>query len=255
MLSKVEGIVIRATDYGEGNRILSVFTREMGRQSMMARGAKKVKSRLAALSQPFTYAQFIVFKSSPQAMGTINAGELIASHHKLREDLMLSAYAAYISELVNRLTEEGEALPALFEQLLAAFRAMEDGKDAAVIVHVMEMNMLSVAGFQPELNACVLCGGASHELTSLSVVHGGTVCARCRERDAQAVDAAPAVLKLLRAFQQIDLRRIGQIQVSDANKERVQRFIRSYMDAHLHARWKSRDLIDQLKRQRFDVNT
>ena len=53
----------------------------------------------------------MIFRSSSQAMGTINSGELIRSHQRLREDLVLSAYAAYLAELTNRIIEEGEPVP------------------------------------------------------------------------------------------------------------------------------------------------
>jgi len=251
MLTRVEGIVIRATDYGEGNRILNVLTKQSGKLSMMARGAKKVKSRFSALSQLFTHAEFIIFRSSSQAMGTLNSGELIDSHHKLREDLVLTAYAAYMTEMVNRLIDDGDVVPGLFDQLLAAFQAMVEGKDAAIITHVIEMNMLTVAGFMPELHACVRCGSEANELISLSAEHGGTVCRLCAVKDMQAMDASPAVLKLLRAFQHIDLRRLGHVQVSEANQDSLRRFIRAYMDAHLHVRWKSRDFLDQLSKYDF----
>lgn len=251
MLTRVEGIVIRATDYGEGSSILNVLTNQMGKIAMMARGAKKVRSRFSSLAQPFTHAEFVIFRSSSRSMGTINSGELIQSHQRLREDLFLSAYAAYMAELTNRLLEDGEHVPGLFEQLLAAFQALEEGKDAAVITHVYEMNMLAIAGFMPQLQQCVLCGSSDH-LTALSAEHGGSVCRICRAKVPQAMEAPPAVLKLLRIFQQLDLRRLGNVQVSQATKDGLQSFIRAYMDVHLGVRWKSRDFLDQLSRYRFD---
>lgn len=252
MLIRVEGIVLRAVDYGEGNRILSVLTRQAGKLSMMARGAKKVKSRFSAISQPFTYGEFVVFRSSPQSMGTINSGELIRSHQRLREELILSAYAAYLAEMTNRLVEDGERIDGLFEQLLAAFQALEDGKDAAIITNIYEMIMLAVAGFMPKLDACVLCGGGSVELIAWSVEHGGAVCRSCRIREPQAMEAGEKVLKLLRLLQQVDLRRIGNISISAANKAQLNQLIRAYMDSHLHVRWKSRDFLDQISNLPFD---
>ena len=58
MLQKCEGIILRTTDYGETNKIVSLFTRELGKYGVMAKGAKKTKSRLAAITQPFTYGIF-----------------------------------------------------------------------------------------------------------------------------------------------------------------------------------------------------
>lgn len=252
MLMRVEGIVIRATDYGEGNRILNVLTAQSGKISMMARGAKKVKSRFSALSQPFTYAEFVIFRSSAQAMGTVNAGEIIRSHHRLREDLLLSAYAAYMAELTSRIVGDGEPVPGLFEQLLAAYEGLEAGKDAVIITQIYEMMMLAVAGFMPELHACVRCARTEEPLVGLSAANGGTLCQTCRVGDPSAIPATPAVLKLLRIFQQMDLRRLGDINISPETKDQLQQFIRAYIDYHLHVRWKSRDLLDQLSSLGFD---
>ncbi|MDQ0876910.1 DNA repair protein RecO [Paenibacillus sp. V4I3] len=61
MLRSVQGIVLRSMDYGEGNKIISLFTPELGKVGVMARGAKKVKSRHAAVTQLFTYGDFVFF--------------------------------------------------------------------------------------------------------------------------------------------------------------------------------------------------
>lgn len=256
MILRVEGIVIRAVDYGEGNRILHVLTKEAGKISMMARGAKKVKSRFSAISQPFTYGEFVIFRSSSHAMGTINSAELIRSHQRLREELLLSAYAAYVAELTNRIVEEGEHVPHIFAQLAAAFAAMEDGKDVAVITNVYEMNMLEAAGFMPQLHACVSCGNSDEELQLLSGALGGAVCQRCRNHDPQVIEISSRALQLLRTIQRLDLRRLGTVNISQEVKQEMKQFIRAAMDAHLQVRWKSRDFIDQLAElDRFDESS
>ena len=62
MFQKCEGIVLRTTDYGETNKIITLFTREWGKIGVMAKGAKKPKSRLAAITQPLTYGYYLVQK-------------------------------------------------------------------------------------------------------------------------------------------------------------------------------------------------
>ncbi len=64
MLQKCEGIVLRTTDYGETNKIVTLYTREWGKIGVMARGAKKPKSRLSAITQPFTYGYFLMQKGN-----------------------------------------------------------------------------------------------------------------------------------------------------------------------------------------------
>ena len=76
MLQKCEGIVLRTTDYGETNKIVTLYTREWGKIGVMARGAKKPKSRLSAITQPFTYGYFLLQKGS--GLGNLQQGEIIA---------------------------------------------------------------------------------------------------------------------------------------------------------------------------------
>lgn len=104
MLIKSEGIVLRTTDYGETNKIVTLLTRKHGKIGVMARGAKKSNSRLSAISQPFLYGTFLIQSST--GLGTLQQGEMIESMRAIREDLFLTAYAAYMTELMDKGTEE-----------------------------------------------------------------------------------------------------------------------------------------------------
>ena len=77
MLYKWEGIVLKVRAYGESNKIITLLTREAGKVATMARGAKKPSSRLASVTQPFTYGVFMVQHHT--GMGTLQQGEHLNS--------------------------------------------------------------------------------------------------------------------------------------------------------------------------------
>lgn len=248
MLYKVEGIVIRSMDYGEGNKIISLFTRETGKMSVMARGAKKLKSRHSAITQLFTYGQYVVYKSGQ--MGTLNAGEIIDSHHKLRENLHAAAYSSYLAEMYDKLMGEMEPNAVMFEQLLAALKAIEENKEPAIILHIMEMKMLALSGYSPELSHCVSCGTEEGDMV-LSAGNGGVLCRACKGKDPHAVALSEASWKLLRLFQRVDLRRLGNVEVKQTTKAQLKQCMRALMDTYLDLRWKSRHFLDQM--DKFDL--
>jgi DNA repair protein RecO (recombination protein O) len=237
MLYKVEGIVLRSMDYGESNRIIAIYTRHNGKISVMVRGAKKMNSKLASVTQ------FVIYKTS--SMGTLNQGEPYDSHRKLREDLHMSAYSAYVVELIDRIVPESESNEIMFEQLKASLEAIETGKEAAIVLHIMEMKMLAVAGYLPQLDACVSCGSDQGEM-SISIAQGGVLCSNCRRNDNYALHPAAAVLKLLRLFQRLDLRRLGDIEVKPNTKAQLKQIMRAFMDTYIDARLKSRSFLDQM---------
>lgn len=245
MLYRAEGIVIRSMDYGEGNKILTIYTKEWGKMSVMARGARKLKSRHSAAAQLFSLADYGFYKNGD--MGTVNHSELIHSYHKIREDLFMAAYAAYIAELYLRLVDPDSPHRLLFEQLQAAFDSIEEGKDAQIVTHILEMKVLGTAGYSPVLERCAACG-STERLTAFHPMAGGIVCSKCaKSGDSERWIALPEkAQKLLRLLQYADLNRIGSVSVQEQSKKLIKTCLHAFMDAHIDIHWKSRNFIDQM---------
>ncbi|MFM1651499.1 DNA repair protein RecO [Brevibacillus sp. B_LB10_24] len=247
MLVKWEGIVIRSTDYGESSKVITVYTREHGKVGLMARGAKKPKSRLAAVSQLFTHGFFLCKKSPGPGMPDLSQGEIADAYSDLRQDLFRTAYAAYIAELLDRLTPENEANPYLFQLLLLTYRYLDEGKDPEVLSRIFESKMLVVAGIRPHLQGCVRCGAQEGPFV-FSVTQGGLLCPDCRASDPHAIAISEAVWKLLRLFQLFDLERLGEIELKDATRSQLRHVMRRFIDEHLDIRLKSRHFLDQVEK-------
>jgi DNA repair protein RecO (recombination protein O) len=243
MQYRVQGIVIRGMDYGENNKIITLFTREMGKVAIIVRGAKKMKSRYASVAQLFTCGDYLFYKAGQ--MGTLNHAEIVESHHHIREDLHLAAYASYMAELTDRMLGDLEGNPFLFDQLNAAFQALIDKKDMQIISFIYEMKIWVHAGYLPELEACVSCRTVDGDM-AFSAALGGILCEGCRLKDTHAIILLPRTLKLIRIFAQMDIRRLGQIDVKPETKESLKLLMRTYFDTHIGLTLKSRNFLDQM---------
>lgn len=242
MLYRVEGLVIRSTDYGEGNKIITLLTPTFGKQGVVVRGAKKLKSRYGALAQLFTYGDFSYYKSG--TLGNLNSGEILESFHELREGLEGPAYAAYAAELTDRAINDDEAAAYLFHQLKACQTALAEGKDPQIVLRAYEMKIVNAAGYAPLLDECVNCGKSQGPFR-FSATAGGALCHQCRHRDPSALELEETVWKLLRVFSALDLRRLGNITVRESSKRQLQLAMRRWMDTHLNLVLKSRNFLDQ----------
>jgi DNA repair protein RecO (recombination protein O) len=243
VLIRVQGVIIRSMDYGEGGKIVTLLTETHGKTGVLIRGASKPRSRYGSLALPFTYGEFVFFKGS--GLGTLSSGEIIRSHHKLRENIDLAAHASYVAELTDRALQDEEAGNWIFSQLIACLAALEDGKDAAITTHVYEMKILQAAGYAPVLDRCVSCG-RTDGLAALAPVLGGAVCPACRAGGHQVLQLGDKALKLLRLFAAVDLRRLGEVNVGPETKAAVRRGMRALVDAHLPHKLKSRAFLDSL---------
>lgn len=243
MLGKAEGVVLRTHDYGEGNKILTVFTKEMGKVGMMAQGARKTKSRFAAVSQPFTHALFLFHIGS--GLASLNQAELIQSFPKIREDLYKTAYASYILELTDRLTEERQKSSLLFEILQETLKQMEEGKDYETLARIYEVKILSLSGYKPVLQACSICRGEEAPWF-FSVREGGLLCQSCRTKDPYSFLLLDGVARLLNLFQQLNLSQIGNINLKTSTKQQLEKVMYLFMDEYVSIRLKSRKFLEQL---------
>ncbi len=243
MLQKCEGIVLRTTDYGETNKIVTLYTREWGKIGVMARGAKKPKSRLSAVTQPFTYGYFLMQKGN--GLGNLQQGEMITPLRAIKEDIFLTAYASYVVELTDRSTDEKKSNPFIFELLYQTLTYLNEGYDPEILKNIYEMKMLPVLGLYPVLNQCAVCGSNEGQF-SFSIREGGIICHRCLSKDPYHLKLSPAAVKLLRIFYFLDLKRLGNISVKAETKAELKKVIDTYYNEYSGLYLKSKKFIDQL---------
>ncbi|TDQ41730.1 DNA repair protein RecO [Aureibacillus halotolerans] len=243
MLRNVEGVVLKSIPYGETNLICTLFTKENGKIAVMVRGARKTKSSLRAVAHLFTHGLFLI--QGERGMGTLRQGETVTSFRTLREDLEKTACAACMVDLTDRLTEDRQPDPFLFELLLRSLGAIDEGKDPLVLLSIYEIKLMRLAGISPMFDQCVGCAREG-DAVAFSMHEGGIVCRSCAMQSTYAEAFHPSALKLLRLFSSFDLNRLGNINVSFEVKKDLQRFITQYYDEQAGIRLKSKRFLDQL---------
>ncbi|MFZ3588190.1 DNA repair protein RecO [Bacillus sp. DJP31] len=245
MLQKVEGIILRTNDYGETNKIVTMYTKELGKIGLMARGAKKPNSRLASISQIFTYGSFLIQTSS--GLGTLKQGESLISMKHIKSDIFATAYASYIIELTDKALEEKKPNPYLFELLYQTLHLINEGMDLEILTMIYELKMLQIIGLYPHLSSCVSCSRTEGKF-SFSVQEGGFLCHLCVGKDPRSLLITPATVRLLRLFYSFDLNRLGTISVKPETKQELKLVITRFYDEYSGLMLKSKKFLSQLEK-------
>lgn len=243
VLVKIEGIILRTQDYGETHKIVTLLTKETGKIGGIARGAKKPKSRMAAITQPFIHAEFLMQTGSN--LGTLQQGEILSSLRPIREDIIKTAYATYLAELTDKLTDSRQTDLFQFQQLLQTYIWIAEDKDPEVLTMMYEFKMFRKAGFAPTVHACVNCGNNTGSFSFL-VTEGGLLCPKCKHLDANAVALKDNMVRLLRIFSEVDIKRVGDISIKTENKQLLQQLIEAYYDRYGGYFIKSKKFLKQL---------
>jgi DNA repair protein RecO (recombination protein O) len=225
---RVEGIVLRHQDWGEADRLLWLYTRQLGKIRALAKGVRKMRSRKAGHLEPFTLVQLLLAEG--RDMLIITQAEAVDQHIDLRADLVRIGYAAYVVELLDRFTyEEGENT-SLFRLLADTLKRLDASPEPAFAVRYYEIRLLDRVGFRPHLFNCAVCEEAiQSEDQYFSAEHGGVVCPACAPRVAGLRPISQPALRLLRHLQRSDYAQAQRLSLLPLVDREVEQLMHHYI--------------------------
>ncbi|MTT33274.1 DNA repair protein RecO [Terrilactibacillus sp. BCM23-1] len=243
MMEKAEGIILRVVDYGETNKIITIYTKEFGKLGLMARGAKKPKSRLASATQHLFYGQFLFSKG--KNLGTLYQAETLDPLRQIKNDIFKLAHASYLVEIVDKLTEEQRPYPSLYHLLIKTLLAIEKGLNEEVLTAIFNVKMLSIAGIDATMDRCIHCGNTIGPF-SFSISGGGYLCHDCQMVDEYAIPMTPATSRLLHLFKKITIDQVGSINLKQTTIDQINLILNTYFDQNSGLNLKSKKFLDQM---------
>jgi len=244
---RTNAIVIRHFDYGEADRILTLFTPHLGKISAIAKGVRRIRSRSAGHIELFTHCNLMLARG--RNLDVVTQAEGLEHFPGLRSDLMLSSYAHYVSELVDAFVPDRLANVSLYTMHLETLRRLSAG-GSPFTLRAFEMELMDLSGYRPELHSCLGCGAKIlPQANHFSVSLGGILCPACSQADPEAPDISITGLKLLRNLQ-TDSRRVLALQsVDDRVAREIERRMREYIAYRMERRPKSVGVLDTLEKE------
>ena len=197
---RATAVVLRHVEYGEADRILTLFTLEKGKIQAIAKGVRKIRSRKAGHLEPFT--RVALFLAKGRNLAIVTQAEALESYPGIRADLTRTALAAYVIELLDRFTQEEGENRQLFHMLVDTLGRLNQDEQPETVVRYYEVQLLDLLGFRPELTHCVVCRTEiKPEEQFFSARLGGALCPRCSANDTAAWRISLTALKYLRYLQ------------------------------------------------------
>ncbi|GAB6166753.1 DNA repair protein RecO [Thermostilla marina] len=176
-------IVLRTVDFSESSVIATLFTREHGKISGLAKGAKRLKSSFDSAIDLLGVCRIIFLRKSSEALDLLTEAKVVR-RFRLRGRSLAGFYAGcYVVELVTLLTQDYDPHPDLFDLTDRTLQALAQNEDVPRHVLAFEMGILKVLGYWPSLEICVGCGRdivPQRNRVFFGLLDGGVLCPRCR---------------------------------------------------------------------------
>ena len=197
---RVEAIMLKHADFGEADRLLTLYTREQGKVRALAKGARKPGSRKGGHLEPFSRARLQL--ATGRDLFIVNQAEAIEVYSSLTEDLEALGYASYVVELLDKFSADHDANQALYRLVRDTLGRLARGEELQLTVRYYEVRLMDLMGFRPELQVCLKCRKAIRPQDQyFSFDQGGALCPDCGRHDPIARPISLAALKVLRHLQ------------------------------------------------------
>ncbi len=243
---KVDAVILRHSDYGEADRLLTLFTREQGKLRAIAKGVRKMQSRKAGHLEPFTQATLMLAQGHD--LWIVTQAEATELFQPLRENLSLIGYAGYVVELLDRFTYEEGQNRQLYQLLTETLKRLVNEADPFVPIHYYEMRLLDLMGFRPMLFECASCGKPIQaEDQYFSAERGGVLCPDCGLLVNLVRPVTMDALRYLRHFQRSTYAEAKRANPGQDTRDEVEALLNYYLTYLLERNLNSPEFIRQVK--------
>ena len=243
---RVEGVIIRHSNFGETDRLLTIFTRENGKIHTIANGVRKSRSRKAGHVEPLTRTNLQLARG--RDLFILTQAETLEGHANLREDLILLGYASYVIELIDRSTNYDEENRSLYNLLTKTLIRLNRGDNPNRATRYSDIRLLDYVGFRPQLFTCAQCESEIQpEDQYFSAQQGGVICRICGQRDHLVKPVSMLSLKYLRFFQRSSYQDTMRASIPDEIYGEMENLMQHYLTFNLERNLNSPAFLRQIR--------
>lgn len=244
MKFSTDGLVLKVTEAGESDRILTVLTRDYGTIRAFANGARRLKSDRQSATQSLCYSQFSFYKSKDSYV--IDDARSIETFFRLRDDIEKLSLAQYFCELAGELAPEMENTEDYLRLTLNCLHMLStDRRSQKFLKAVIELRMMTLSGYMPSLAACAHCGREPDGTVRFSTDGGSIFCPECSQT---GITVSAGVLNAMRHICSCSDERLFSFELAESSLETLSKASEKYLLSQCRRNFRALDFYNRLFR-------
>lgn len=243
---KTQAIVLKYTNLGEADKILTLLTRNKGKIKAIAKGCRKPKSSLLSSCEVFTCSEFVLYKGSN--FYHITQAETKETFYNIRNDLLRLSYASYFVELADTISDEDIPSERLFVLLAKVLYYLSTEEVPVGILYLAYMlKAMDISGYQPHFSKCVVCGRSYDNFNRFSIEQGGVVCGECFNMEKNAYKLSPGTFEIFKILLNTEISRLNTVKVDNTIFNEMDKIMKAFIQNHLEKQFKTLSFLEEVK--------
>jgi DNA repair protein RecO (recombination protein O) len=240
MIARTEAIVLKSMKYRDTSKIVTLYTLSFGKVSVIAKGARDIKSKFGASLEPMTHISAVFYKKPHRELHLLSDADILEEFRSLHSEYELMNAGFSVIALLNAVMHGEEEHPEIFRLVKRTLRALDTGtKNILSVLYCYEIQLAGLLGFAMSFDVCGICGTA--------VDAGGTGCygfnpmmgtildERCGGGEERWIPLSLQSARILQHLARVDPDAAAGVGIPDATRMEIGRVLRSHFGSHVEA--------------------
>lgn len=238
------GMVLSTAPVGEYDRRVVILTKEQGKISAFARGARRPNSPLVGAVNPFSFGEFTMYEG--RSSHTIQSVKITNYFSELREDMMGAYYGFYFLEFANYYTKEQNDEREMLKLLYQTMKALTNPHiPNPLIRRIFELKAVCINGEGPQVFQCVHCLKREGKMV-FSAREGGLICADCAGMISDGIVLDNSTLYTMQYIESSTIEKLYTFTVSEAVLKKMSQIMERYCLLYVEKHFKSLEILETL---------
>jgi DNA repair protein RecO (recombination protein O) len=245
-------IILRRTDFGDYDLIVTFFSLKRGKISLIAKSAKKSSKRFSGVLELFSALEVVGSAGRGQGLPVLQEAALKLPFNQIRSDIKKTAYASYWAELIHDWMQENERQPALYYLFQHVLSELDSGGTSEEALSIFfQIRFLAISGHFPNLRHCCRCRTSLELLAQdrvfFDIVRGGIACEKCTSVPAGGMPLSKGTAKQLLWVGGGDLAKAARIRFTSQAIQEGLELLETFVPYHLGRQPRSLKFLRQIR--------
>lgn len=253
MICRDEAIVLKTRDFRETSKIALFYSKKFGKISGLFKGIRTKPTKFASNLDFLSINEIIFYKKRFSGLHLVSQCDLKKSFNTLNLDVNKFAIASFGAELIDSIIAQEDAHPEIYKLLVNFLNTLEDTNFPYGLIYNFILKSLSLSGFQPHLESCVVCKSLVKTHAYFSNRLGGLLCDRCYKKDRESDNILAGTISTILFFQNSNWQNSLKLSILPTIERQLSEIIFSFLNFHLEKKFKSLKVLNELLDHKVNI--
>lgn len=249
---KTDGFVLKTLNYSDSDLIVTFYTRDFGKLTAIAKGARKSRKRFVNVLEPFCCSSLLFSRKQRDQLAWLESCRMISEYPEIRKSLDRTLLASYLIDLVDHFSIEEKAGRELFDLLQTFLSLIEEGDTSERLLRFFEIRQLKLAGYAPALDGCMICKAPlnTRQRYVFDIARGGLHCRSCYTTPiaSNVLPISVGTIKTLLLGREIETGKMKRILFSEQTSRESKTLLTLFINHILGKELKSLKVLEEIQK-------